>query len=97
MGQVLSQLQFHVAEPLRKLAPLLSVNVLPQLYRFSCHGHGHSFYRAWWLNTVGQLAALLLVVALWYAGRRCRSTADDARPRAQAASAAFFISSVAAT
>ena len=90
MGQVLSQLDLKIAEPLRRFAAVLSFDVGAQLYRFECHGFAHDYYRAWWLNTVGQLAGLLLLVALWYAVQRVAgSTADEASARAS--STAFFV------
>ena len=68
MAQVLSQLDLVVARPLRGfLSLVLRFDIATQLYHFECNGWAHSYYRAWWLNCVGVLVCLLLLVAAWYA------------------------------
>ena len=47
MGQVLTLLQLAVAEPLRILASVISIDVPALLIHFECLGFDHSYYRAW--------------------------------------------------
>ena len=87
MGQVLTLLGLSVADPLRSAVAVLNIDVPALFIHFECHGIKHSYYAGWWLSTVGQLAALLVLVALlWCVARRWRA---DAATGAQAMSLVF--------
>ena len=66
---------------------MFSIDAPALFIHFDCLGVKHSYYVAWWFSTVGQLAALLAFVALWYGTQLLRGDAIAAR--AKAASIAF--------
>ena len=88
MCQVLTQLHLAVAKPLNALRGIFSVDVGGQVYHFECHGYAHSYYRAWWLNTVGQLLIMLVLLLVW---ATLRSRGSGAAFREHAASGAFLV------
>ena len=47
MGQVLTLLQLEVAEPLRSLAFVISIDIPALFIHFECLGFDHSYYIAW--------------------------------------------------
>lgn len=93
MWQVLSQLDLQVATPLRQFAAIFDFDVAAQLFHFACHGHGHNYYRGWWVSTVVQLAVPLSLVALWYCykARRFDSKSGSDKAQTTAASLTFFL------
>ena len=77
--QVMLQLELEVAEPLREYSTLFDIDIAVMLYPLECQsGWEHSYYRSWWTNTVGQIALLLVVVALYFALRLCSGAKRDA-------------------
>ena len=89
LGQVLSQLDLEVSEPLHRYTSVLNIDIPAQLFHFECHGIGHDYYRSWWLSTVGQLAGLLLLVALRYTVQRMAGSSPG-EASSQASSMTFF-------
>ena len=77
--QVMLQLELEVAEPLREYSTLFDIDIAVLLYPLECQsGWEHSYYRSWWMNTVGQIALLMVVVALYFALRLCSGATRDA-------------------
>ena len=89
MCQVLIQLDLAVASPLRGLRSMVSVDLIVHIYQFECHGVAHSYYRSWWLSTVGQLALLLGLAVAWAAWQSQRT--GDGSFSVRAASGAFLV------